>query len=107
MGCGASKAPVVEDRAVKRETRPPPAPDSAKKAPAPFDRKKGGARPFGGLAAPVEKPVIAGPVVFVLGNDACGKVRKLAARWAAPTGATVLLRNAVESAPTKGASWQR
>ena len=58
------------------------------------------------LAAPVEKPVIAGPVVFVLGNDACGK-EEVCTKLAVEVGgsylsATVLLRNAVESGSDEG-----
>ena len=111
MGCGASKAPVVEeDTPVKQgDTPAKPAPDSAKKAPAPAPSatKKGGApAPSAGSAAPVEKPVIAGPVVFVLGNDACGK-EEVCTKLAVEVGgsylsATVLLRNAVESGSDEG-----
>ena len=97
MGCGASKAPA---EAVQNE--PAPARPAAGAAP-PASTNKSSA---GGAAAALPAPKITGAVVYVLGNEACGK-EEICSRLAAEVGgsylsATVLLRSAVESDTEEG-----
>ena len=102
MGCGASKAPaeaVQSDPAPAKPAPGPAPPASTKKSSA------GGAGASGAAAAP-PAPKITGAVVYVLGNEACGK-EEICSRLAAEVGgsylsATVLLRSAVESDTDEG-----
>jgi len=110
MGCGASKAPAVEasdERPVKNDTEPPvkaPAPVSANaNPPAPSATPASTKNPAGSAAA---SGAITGAVVYVLGNEACGK-EDICSKLAVEVGgsylsATVLLRNAVESDTEEG-----
>lgn len=109
MGCGASKThvdlpdtemekqlPAKLDEAEQQAQPAPQAKDPAETTPAPHPEASSAS---GGYVA--EQPIIQGAVVYVLGNDACGK-EDLCKSLAVEVGgsylsATVLLRNAVES----------
>ena len=102
MGCGASKAPAeaVQSDPAPAKPAPGPAPPASTKI-----SSAGGAGASGAAAAP-PAPKITGAVVYVLGNEACGK-EEICSRLAAEVGgsylsATVLLRSAVESDTDEG-----
>ena len=116
MGCGASssKLPLEggEGLPVKNDPSAVPAkaaPGSANQPPAPSSppastKTATGAASSAAAAPPA--PAITGAVVYVLGNEACGK-EEICNKLAAEVGgsylsATVLLRNAVESDTEEG-----
>ena len=98
MGCGASKAPAAAAQNESAPAKPGPTPPASTKK-----SSAGGAGASGAAAAP---PAPKGGVVYVLGNEACGK-EEICSRLAAEVGgsylsATVLLRSAVESDTEEG-----
>ena len=103
MGCGASKAPA---EAIQND--PAPAKPAPGQAPPASTKKSsaGGAGASGAAAGAPPAPKMTGAVVYVLGNEACGK-EEICSRLAAEVGgsylsATVLLRSAVESDTDEG-----